>query len=108
MWLYSPDDLTGNVNMIEKLVLGGTGTGDLPILSLMRHQVTILDTLSPQHMILVTCEHVIKINYSFKFLVYLLSMKFACVIWSPCWTIHLNDSGINMKELWTSLFILHG
>ena len=33
MPLYSPVDLTGNVNMIEKLVLGGTGTGDLPILS---------------------------------------------------------------------------
>ena len=32
MRLYSPVDLTGNVNMIEKLVLGGTGTGDLPIL----------------------------------------------------------------------------
>ena len=29
MRLYSPVDLTGNVNMIEKLVLGGTGTGDL-------------------------------------------------------------------------------
>ena len=29
MRLYSPGDLTGNVNMIEKLVLGGTGTGDL-------------------------------------------------------------------------------
>ena len=27
MRLYSPVDLTGNVNMIEKLVLGGTGTG---------------------------------------------------------------------------------
>ena len=44
MWLYSPVDLTGNVNMIEKLVLGGTGTGDLPILSLthlpLRHQDT--------------------------------------------------------------------
>ena len=33
MRLYSPVDLTGNVSMIEKLVLGGTGTGDLPILS---------------------------------------------------------------------------
>ena len=33
MRLYSPVDLTGDVNMIEKLVLGGTGTGDLPILS---------------------------------------------------------------------------
>ena len=33
MQLYSPVDLTGNVNMIEKLVLGGTGTGDLPILA---------------------------------------------------------------------------
>ena len=33
MRLYSPVDLTGNVKMIEKLVLGGTGTGDLPILS---------------------------------------------------------------------------
>ena len=33
MRLYSPVDLTGNVNMIEKLVLSGTGTGDLPILS---------------------------------------------------------------------------
>ena len=33
MRLYSPVDLAGNVNMIEKLVLGGTGTGDLPILS---------------------------------------------------------------------------
>ena len=28
MRLYSPVDLTGNVNMIEKLVLSGTGTGD--------------------------------------------------------------------------------
>ena len=36
MRLYSPVDLTGNVNMIEKLVLGGTGTEDLPILSPMR------------------------------------------------------------------------
>ena len=34
MLLYFPVDLTGNVNMIEKLVLGGgTGTEDLPILS---------------------------------------------------------------------------
>ena len=33
MRLYSPVDSTGNVNMIEKLVLGGTGIGDLPILS---------------------------------------------------------------------------
>ena len=33
MRLYSPVDLTGNVNMIEKLVSGGTGAGDLPILS---------------------------------------------------------------------------
>ena len=31
MRLYSPVDLAGNVNMIEKLVLGRTGTGDLPI-----------------------------------------------------------------------------
>ena len=32
---WAPVDLSGNVNMIEKLVLvlGGTGTGDLPILS---------------------------------------------------------------------------
>ena len=36
MRLYSPVDLTGNVNMIEKLVLGGTGTGDLHILSSAR------------------------------------------------------------------------
>ena len=28
MRLYSPVDLTGNVNMIEKLVLGGTGNED--------------------------------------------------------------------------------
>ena len=33
MRLYSKVNLTGNVNMIEKLVLGGTGTGDLSILS---------------------------------------------------------------------------
>ena len=33
MRLYSPVDLTGSVNMFEKLVMGGTGTGDLPILS---------------------------------------------------------------------------
>ena len=33
MQLYSLVDLTGNVNMIEKLVLGGTGTGDLLFLS---------------------------------------------------------------------------
>ena len=32
MRLYSPVDVTGNVNMNEKLVMGGTGTGDLPIL----------------------------------------------------------------------------
>ena len=31
MRLYSPVDLTGNGNMIEKSVLGGTGTGDLAI-----------------------------------------------------------------------------
>ena len=31
MRLYYPVDLAGNVNMIAKLVLGGTGTGDLPI-----------------------------------------------------------------------------
>ena len=30
MRLHSPVDLAWNVNMIEKLVLGGTGTGDLP------------------------------------------------------------------------------
>ena len=28
MRLYSPVDLTGDMNMIEKLVLGGTGTGE--------------------------------------------------------------------------------
>ena len=35
MRFYSPVDLTGNVvvNMIGKLVLGGTGIGDLPIFS---------------------------------------------------------------------------
>ena len=33
MRLNPPVDLTGNVNMIEKLVLGETGTVDLPILS---------------------------------------------------------------------------
>ena len=32
MRFYFPVDLTSNVNMSEKLVLGGTGTGDLPIL----------------------------------------------------------------------------
>ena len=31
MRLYFPVDLTGNLIMIEKLVLGGTWTGDLPI-----------------------------------------------------------------------------
>ena len=34
MPLYSPIDLTGNFIMIEKIVLGGTWTGDLPIFSL--------------------------------------------------------------------------
>ena len=33
MRLYSPVDLTGKLIMIEKLVLGGTWTGDLPIFS---------------------------------------------------------------------------
>ena len=28
---YYPVDLAGNTNIIEKLVLSGTGTGDLPI-----------------------------------------------------------------------------
>ena len=32
MRLYSPVDLTGNLIMIEKLVSGGTWTGDLPII----------------------------------------------------------------------------
>ena len=32
MRFYSPVDLTGNGNVIEKLVLGGTGIGDLQIL----------------------------------------------------------------------------
>ena len=35
MQLFSPVDSTGNViyvNMIEQLVMGGTGTGDLSIL----------------------------------------------------------------------------
>ena len=45
MRLYSPVEITGNVNMIEKIVLGGTGTGDLPIPSStrepVRHQVTL-------------------------------------------------------------------
>ena len=37
MRFYSPVGSTGiNVNMIEKLVLGGTGTGDRPIVSLKR------------------------------------------------------------------------
>ena len=31
MRLYSPVDLPGNVNMIEKIVLTGIGTGDLLI-----------------------------------------------------------------------------
>ena len=30
MWLYSPVDLTGNVNMIEKLIFGGTGNRGPP------------------------------------------------------------------------------
>ena len=33
MRLYSPVDLTGNLIMIEKLVLGETWTRDLPIFS---------------------------------------------------------------------------
>ena len=32
MWFYFPVDFTGNVNMIEKLALFETGTGDLAIL----------------------------------------------------------------------------
>ena len=45
MRLYSPVDLTGNVNTIENLVLGGTAwnrrTGGLPILPTrsLRYQV---------------------------------------------------------------------
>ena len=38
MQLYSPVDLTGTVNMIEKLVLGRTETRDFPIISPMRRQ----------------------------------------------------------------------
>ena len=40
MRLHSLVDLTGNVNMIEKLVLGGTGTRDTDPQPL-RHQVTL-------------------------------------------------------------------
>ena len=36
MQLHFPIDLTGNVSMIEKLVLGRTRTKDLPIFSPMR------------------------------------------------------------------------
>ena len=49
MRIYSPVDLTGNMNMIEKLFLGGTGTRDLPIISLMhwplRHQDTLFNSM---------------------------------------------------------------
>ena len=38
MRLYSPVNLTDNVNIIETFVLGVTGTGDLPPL---RHQVKL-------------------------------------------------------------------
>ena len=41
MRLHSPVDLTGNVKLIEKLVLGGTGTGDLPILSPTRQPLRL-------------------------------------------------------------------
>ena len=41
MRLYSPVDLTGNVNMIRKLVLDGTGTGDLSILSLYQPIISL-------------------------------------------------------------------
>ena len=47
MRLYSLVDLTGNVNMIEKLVLGGTGTGDLPILSPTRECSSIGPHVGP-------------------------------------------------------------
>ena len=33
MQLFSSVDLTGNVNMIEKFLLGGTRIGSLPILN---------------------------------------------------------------------------
>ena len=49
MRLYPPVNLTGNVSMIEKLVLGGTGTGDLPILSPTRSNPFI--TLPDKHML---------------------------------------------------------
>ena len=44
MQLYSPVDWTGNVNMIEKLVLGGTWTGDLPIFSMTQKTLRHPDT----------------------------------------------------------------
>ena len=47
MRLYSPVDLTGNLIMIEKLVLGGTGTGDLPILSLASRHILEENALYP-------------------------------------------------------------
>ena len=58
MRLYSPVDLTGNLIMIEKLVSGGTWTGDLPIFSPTRQSCSI--TVSVATGIILLCLIVLK------------------------------------------------
>ena len=61
MRLHPPVDLTGNVNMIEKLFLGGTGTGDLPILtSTVCLCVGIFCMYMPMSNSLYTCDEVLE------------------------------------------------
>ena len=45
MWLYFPVDLTSNLIMIEKLVLGEIWTGDLPIFNPGRANLCAIMTL---------------------------------------------------------------
>ena len=69
MRLYSPVDLTGNVNMIEKLVLGGTGTGDLPRSSARRANLCAIKSRL----------HLYNINLRFAWILFLLSIYYKII-----------------------------
>ena len=85
MRLHSSVDLTGNVNMIEKFVLGGTGTGDLQILSPTRWPLSHQFTQNVE-------QWLNKIQYHFK----ILNFGMPC-LWMldlvHHWTYFVNESG---------------
>ena len=66
MRLYSQVDLTSNVNTIEKLILGGTGTRDPPKTTLMKnHLKTFLEYKQPQIAKKIQCPTLMQVRNKF-------------------------------------------